>query len=450
MCRVTLDMETSVGRVVIVRKKGSARLLVTHGGETVEGIPAQGFINSTFPRIMYGYIPQKFYKSFVYMTPADRLKYIEDLAFDKAFVVGLVTKCKELVSLRKGALEKASTEKSSIEDTLISLDVEKITDCERLHLLESKLDKLKQAATRTQQIQVKEGQLQKILAEVGFNAGWETIKEVISLLEERQQVRKRTSDEIHAITLAYPSLPPVTYLNALIHKVQEYNSLEDDVPVGSPTQDVDDLQRLYNLSVMVREKRRELDNLEPDCLAERLEAIDVKLQEVALQKQLLTQTDSYTLWKRVLEAQAREKKYAKSFPRAVKLLDMINQAEKLALDDIIGQINFYASYYLSHFMDGITTHLSFEKKLEISIRHNGKDSSIDCLSGGETARVVLAYTLAIAKILELPFILLDECTASLDQDITGRVIFTIKEHYPGKIICIAQTTTGIFNKVIEM
>ena len=74
------------------------------------------------------------------------------------------------------------------------------------------------------------------------------------------------------------------------------------------------------------------------------------------------------------------------------------------------------------------------------------------LSGGELARVVLAYTLALSEIFNTPLMLLDECTASLDQDLTSDVFEGIKEHFSGKLVLIIahQVVSGTFDKVIQL
>jgi ABC-type transport system involved in cytochrome bd biosynthesis fused ATPase/permease subunit len=51
-----------------------------------------------------------------------------------------------------------------------------------------------------------------------------------------------------------------------------------------------------------------------------------------------------------------------------------------------------------------------------------------------------------------PMMLLDECTASLDQELTGVVMDGIREHFPGKLVLIIahQVVKGQFDKVIQI
>jgi ABC-type transport system involved in cytochrome bd biosynthesis fused ATPase/permease subunit len=74
------------------------------------------------------------------------------------------------------------------------------------------------------------------------------------------------------------------------------------------------------------------------------------------------------------------------------------------------------------------------------------------LSGGELSRVILAYTMALAEMFNTPLLLLDECTASLDQDLSETVFNSIRENFNGKIILLIahQVVTGTFDKIIKL
>jgi ABC-type transport system involved in cytochrome bd biosynthesis fused ATPase/permease subunit len=74
------------------------------------------------------------------------------------------------------------------------------------------------------------------------------------------------------------------------------------------------------------------------------------------------------------------------------------------------------------------------------------------LSGGETSRVILAFTLALAEIHNSPLILLDESTASLDQDLTSSVITGLKENFSNKLVVLIahQVVQGVFDTVIKL
>jgi len=141
-----------------------------------------------------------------------------------------------------------------------------------------------------------------------------------------------------------------------------------------------------------------------------------------------------------------------SYPRAIKLQEIIKTAEKMAVTEVIEEINLHAQMYLDSFVDDINVMLVFDGvKLNVEVTQDGHDSDLQNLSGGELARVILAFTIALAEINNVKLLLLDECVSSLDQDSTGQVIDTIKTNFRGTVICIAhQTTTGVFDHVLYL
>jgi ABC-type transport system involved in cytochrome bd biosynthesis fused ATPase/permease subunit len=81
------------------------------------------------------------------------------------------------------------------------------------------------------------------------------------------------------------------------------------------------------------------------------------------------------------------------------------------------------------------------------------EADLSMLSGGELSRVNLAYTLALGEIFNTPLMLLDECTASLDQELTSVVIEGIKENYAGKMVIVVahQVIVGLsFDREIKV
>jgi DNA repair exonuclease SbcCD ATPase subunit len=146
------------------------------------------------------------------------------------------------------------------------------------------------------------------------------------------------------------------------------------------------------------------------------------------------------------------KEYERTTSIAVKLQAIVAEAERIAVSETIDTLNLYVQSYLTRFADNIQVDLVFDgSKLTTDVIVNGHDADISTLSGGEIARVILAFTLALAEIHDINLLMLDESMASLDQDTTTTVIETIRTNYSGKVICIAhQTMTGIFDHVIEL
>jgi DNA repair exonuclease SbcCD ATPase subunit len=188
---------------------------------------------------------------------------------------------------------------------------------------------------------------------------------------------------------------------------------------------------------------------DPVELTERIESITELIKKLNASKK---SAQSVRYWATVETLVKTEADLDKSYPRAIKLQEIIKTAEKTAVREVIDEINLHAQMYLDSFFDDINVMLVFDGvKLNVEVLQDGHDSDLQNLSGGELARVILAFTIALAEINNIRLLLLDECVASLDQESTGQVIDTIKGNFRGMVICIAhQTTTGVFDHVLEL
>ena len=90
--------------------------------------------------------------------------------------------------------------------------------------------------------------------------------------------------------------------------------------------------------------------------------------------------------------------------------------------------------------------------INLVIDYKGIEHDLTMLSGGELSRVILAFTLALAEIHNSPLILLDESTASLDQELTSCVIDGLKENFNERLVVLIchQVVQGMFDKVIKL
>ena len=147
---------------------------------------------------------------------------------------------------------------------------------------------------------------------------------------------------------------------------------------------------------------------------------------------------------------------------AICLKDKISEAESIAITNTIDTINSYAQIYLDVFFSNHPihvrilpykhTHKKIKHGIHTQIEYKGMDIDMNMLSGGELTRVILAYTLALSDLFNTPFVMLDECTASLDQDHTEDVFECIREQFNDKIAIIIahQVVTGTFDNVITL
>ena len=93
-----------------------------------------------------------------------------------------------------------------------------------------------------------------------------------------------------------------------------------------------------------------------------------------------------------------------------------------------------------------------KSQINVVVHYKGMESDLDSLSGGERQRVLLAFTMSLAEIYKSPFLLLDECTSNLDQELTETVIDGIRNTYNGELVILIahQVITGKFDSILSL
>lgn len=180
-------------------------------------------------------------------------------------------------------------------------------------------------------------------------------------------------------------------------------------------------------------------------------------------KRMKEDMKKYTAWEeKVVALQEDESNARDEYGAAMSLRDKILKAESIAMINLVESINTHARVYLDDFFeeDPIVVNLRAFKTVQnvtkaqvsMDIEYKGMECDFQMLSGGEMSRIVLAYTLALAEMFNSPLLLLDECTASLDQETTNHVFDSIKDHFSGKLTIIVahQVVTGIFDRSISL
>ena len=176
--------------------------------------------------------------------------------------------------------------------------------------------------------------------------------------------------------------------------------------------------------------------------------------------------DEYAKYKewstKIRDLTETEQKARQQYSAATLLKDKILQAESLAIQNIVNSINIHAQEYLDLFFPDHpivvrllpfkTTKKSVKPQINLEIDYKGMEADLNMLSGGELSRVVLAYTLALCEIFNSPIVMLDECTASLDADLTSTVMEGIKKNFGNKLVIIIahQVIEGDFDRQINL
>lgn len=199
-------------------------------------------------------------------------------------------------------------------------------------------------------------------------------------------------------------------------------------------------------------------------LKKKIDLHEENVRKIEEYKKYKEELSRYTEWiKKVQDLTETEQKARKRYAAATLLKDKILEAESLAILNVINSINVHAQEYLDIFfpVDPIVVRLlpfkttkkkTSKPQVNLEIDYKGMEADISMLSGGELARVVLAYTLALAEIFNSPMIMLDESTASLDQDMTSIVMDGIRKNFADKLIVIIahQVISGDFDRQIAL
>jgi DNA repair exonuclease SbcCD ATPase subunit len=160
-----------------------------------------------------------------------------------------------------------------------------------------------------------------------------------------------------------------------------------------------------------------------------------------------------------------EKESNIKYTNVLKLKEKILETESICLSNVISSINTHVQLYLDlFFVDNpiIIELLPFKEskkakvqpkpQINIRIDYKGMECDTNSLSGGEISRVILAFTLALGEMFNVPLIMLDETTSSLDQSLTSSVFGAIRENCKNKLVLIIahQVVEGVFDKVIKL
>ena len=172
----------------------------------------------------------------------------------------------------------------------------------------------------------------------------------------------------------------------------------------------------------------------------------------------------YNNWKNKIDfLQKEEIECRKEYGAATLLKETILEAESIAMINVVNTINSHAQIYLDAFFTDNPISIKLvpfketakgknKPQINLDIEYKGMEIELNMLSGGEISRVVLAFALALGEMFNTPMMLLDECTASLDQELTTSVIEGIKDNFNGKLVLIIahQTVKGQFDTVVDI
>jgi len=181
---------------------------------------------------------------------------------------------------------------------------------------------------------------------------------------------------------------------------------------------------------------------------------------IKLQEQLICLTQLYQEHSSLYEA---EKQLSSRLSCLTNIRSTIITAEYVIMDSVLERINSYLEMILGEFFTSpirvtlrslkkAKTSEKIRPEINIEVEYNGCClTEPQKLSGGEYTRVSMALTLALAKVSNYPFILLDESMSATDVTNKERIIETLQTFFPDKLIITVNhdTNEGAYTQTIR-
>lgn len=213
-------------------------------------------------------------------------------------------------------------------------------------------------------------------------------------------------------------------------------------------------------------REKELEDVHESILSrkQKAEKFEKRLRSVESYQQAKEKYDRQErIRQQLLHAQHREKLAQRGLSKAEELIECVQQAENITLENCLTQINAEVDDYMSRFFEETDFQMSLfsyrenkdgDKKacIDIRIQRDGEQYGIDSLSGGEFDRACLALFLAFNKVANREMLMLDECLSSLHSEAVEDIIETVKEKYRNRLVLMTlhQANTGLFDRVVDV
>jgi DNA repair exonuclease SbcCD ATPase subunit len=256
--------------------------------------------------------------------------------------------------------------------------------------------------------------------------------------EEHNKVKNLIKNNNEALNLAYIELEKVKTIQRLNAKskalTDEFNNLcynDQHIPQLR--------QFLKNIDLGLEYHQRVEEYKIFQTQLKKYKKVKDTLKDFTQQKQIMEKTYLKTLLfkQKVIEAEHESLQF---------MIEIINSHLSVLLQD----------FFSESFGDPIQIYLELEsdKRPQVNTIINYKGNKVDykSLSTGEYARVKLAFDLTFKEILGENIIMLDECTANLDQDLSTKIFNKIKTTFPSKTILVVahQVIMGTFDHVLQL
>lgn len=304
--------------------------------------------------------------------------------------------------------------------------------------------------------------------------------ELEKLLSLKKEHNKLTIKHYHV-------LQQLKIKKSILNKIETFKNAYDEVASGCL------LDEIASVSELLRQRQMDLEKFKTtQRLEKQLYKFNEQIKEITPSRgweitisdlnDQLDQIEEYLNWwasfEKYAEFQARLTKYdtiqqeltalanekknlEHQYIKILLFKQKVVESEHESLQFMIDIINTHLSLFLQDFFSEstgdpiqIVLELLHEKRPQIDTIINYKGNRVDykSLSTGEYARVKLAFDLTFKEILGEQIVMLDECTANLDQDLSTKIFNKIKTTFPTKTILVVahQVVMGTFDNVLKL
>lgn len=402
-------------------------------------------------------------QDFIEDTSEQDIEDIEDI-ISKIKIT--ISKLQRIIPMEEDKLER----KIKIDKEIHEI-TEKYEEISEINSIKEDIKYMKNYRASQIELEKKLQEIEKLVEDEIFSSSYNTFKSGVSKL------RRQLTEIKKNITKKQEILSEEELRCKVLEQTQIKNKIHELTQIGQGiSMELDNCK-----SVITNAKKKHIDKyktiksikeLENDVLQKR-KSIKEQEENKRIHQKNLNEIDNWQKYKethdkyqewvnKTKKLTVQEKEAKNEYAASTELKHKILEAESIAMINIIDSINMHARVYLDSFFseNPISVQLQTFKhtktnvkpSINLSIEYKGMEADMNMLSGGELSRVILAYTLALAEMFNTPLLLLDECTASLDQELTGVVFDSIRDNFGGKMTLIIahQIIKGQFDKVITL
>jgi exonuclease SbcC len=391
---------------------------------------------------------------------------IDSLKEDIAELKHNISKLQRVIPVEESKLQR----KVEVEEEIATIKLS-YKEMPEIDEIKDDLEYLREYQASQLELEKKKRHLEKEIKNEQFSLSYETFKTGIKKLQlqvsKLREESEDNNDEMNEEDLRQKIIEQqqtrakITELKDRSEKMKNERDRCKEILNNVKRTHIDTYGDIHDEDKLVIDVQKERKNIEEQ--EKKRKEHEENLEQIALWEKYQVELEKYQMWiDKVDDLNNKVKKAKNEYAAATQLKDKILEAESIAMLNIIDSINTHARVYLDCFFVEYPisvqlqpfqqTKESTKPKINIAIEYKGMEADMSMLSGGELSRVILAYTLALAEMFNTPLLLLDECTSSLDQELSGTVFDAIRENFNGKITLLIahQVVTGTFDKVIQL